>query len=280
MNYRSYEDLLKSSKELARKLPLNMYKGVVSIPRSGNIPSSIISLHLNVPWDTIEGYSQAKELQSSERLSKGVFAGQRILLVDDSYNSGSRMRESLDFLRKKGISDVDTLAVYSLPGAQLTYYSEQVRQPRMFEWNMFNHPGWIPNAGIDIDGVLCPDPPMDELVYPKEYEDYLRTAPCIRPIQFTVGAFVTSRLERFRKVTEEWLAANGYHYKELIMSRQSSAQERRINKSYAGDKSTAYMMHPSWALFIESSVEQATEIFSRTGRPVFCTATNSMISSN
>jgi uncharacterized HAD superfamily protein len=195
----------------------------------------------------------------------------RVLVVDDSCNAGKRMREAVEFLSSKGITDVDTLAVYTVPGVPLTYLGEHVPQPRMFEWNMFNHPGWIPLAGIDIDGVLCPDPPMDELAFPKLYEEYLRTAPCIQPIRYPVGAFVTSRLERYRDTTEEWLKKNGYTYKELIMSKQSSAQERRRLQSYAKDKAEACLAHPSWVLFIESSEEQASEIFAKTGKPVFCT---------
>jgi len=270
MNYRSYIDLVEACRNVCKQLP-PIYKEIISIPRSGNIPSSIIALHLNIPWSQIDFVNHP--CSYSGRIAQQT-GRTRYLLVDDSCHTGTRIRTALENLKNKGITEVDTLAIYLSPEQKTDYYYEIVNQPRAFEWNLFNHTSWLSSIALDIDGVVCPDPKIDEVLNERGYIECIKNAPCIRPIAPKVAAFVTSRLEKYRDVTEEWLGKNGFSYNKLVMSPHKTAQERRSSGSHGLDKAKVYQQNPSWILFIESESGQASQIHKITNKPVLCTDTN------
>ena len=77
------------------------------------------------------------------------------------------------------------------------------------------------NYLIDIDGTICDDIPNEEperMATAKLYPDALATL----NKWFEEGhviTFFTSRTEEHRKVTEEWLKANGFNYHGLLMGK-------------------------------------------------------------
>lgn len=79
----------------------------------------------------------------------------------------------------------------------------------------------IKNYLIDIDGTICDDIPNEEperMATAKLYPDALATL----NKWFEEGhviTFFTSRTEEHRKVTEEWLKANGFNYHGLLMGK-------------------------------------------------------------
>jgi uncharacterized HAD superfamily protein len=287
MNYRTFEQMLKATLALSSQIQPLVLKGVVSIPRSGNIPSTIISLYLNIPWHEIKSFGNTHGNEFSIR-HPGPVAREpgTYLIVDDSCDSGARITQAKKYLHERGFSPDNgfifkTLCVYARCSNVhlLDFHAELVEQPRVFEWNIYHHNFWSNRIGSDIDGVVCEDPPgfIDEIANENSYVDYLRTAPVKKIFSLPIAAFVTSRLEKYRKVTEDWLAEHGLRYAALHMSPHETALLRRSKGSHAADKAKLYETS-GWALFIESSEVQAREIFRLTGRPVLCTDNNTMYS--
>jgi uncharacterized HAD superfamily protein len=87
---------------------------------------------------------------------------------------------------------------------------------------------------------------------------------------------VTARLEKYRSLTEEWLAANGVEYGELIMMDYPDMAARRAANAYASFKAEVYR-RTSAVLFVESSPILAAEIARLAGKSVFCLETRRMI---
>ena len=85
-----------------------------------------------------------------------------------------------------------------------------------------------------------------------------------------VGALVTYRLEKYRKVTEDWLRKHGVEYGELRMFNAPSRDVRNNTIGSAEYKAQIYR-YAEWAqMFVESDRKQAEKIHQLTGKPVFC----------
>ena len=87
-----------------------------------------------------------------------------------------------------------------------------------------------------------------------------------------IGYIVTSRLEKYRNETEEWLKNNGINYKKLFML-NATAEERSRLSLYAKFKSKIYKKLNSH-IFIESDDKQAQEISEQTKKLVICATTD------
>jgi uncharacterized HAD superfamily protein len=90
-----------------------------------------------------------------------------------------------------------------------------------------------------------------------------------------VGTLVTSRLERYRGITEEWLKANEIEYGRLVMLDLDTAEERRRLKAHAPFKARVFL-DVGAALFVESEEWQARTIHLLTEKPVFCSRSSRM----
>jgi orotate phosphoribosyltransferase len=136
---------------------------------------------------------------------------------------------------------------------------------------------WIlEHSCVDIDGVLCRDPTEEENDDGPMYEDFLVNAEPLLIPSAPVGWLVTCRLEKYRDLTEQWLANHGVIYRELIMMDLPSKAARIAAGSHARFKAEVYA-NTNAKLFIESSAWQAYEIANRTGKPVFCLETRRMV---
>ena len=79
----------------------------------------------------------------------------------------------------------------------------------------------IKNYLIDIDGTICDDIPNEEperMATAKLYADALKTLNNWYNQGHNI-TFFTSRIEDHRKVTEDWLKANGFKYHGLLMGK-------------------------------------------------------------
>ena len=77
------------------------------------------------------------------------------------------------------------------------------------------------NYLIDIDGTICDDIPNeqpDRMATANVYDDALETLNRWYD-QGHIITFFTSRLEKHRKVTEDWLKENGFKYHGLLMNK-------------------------------------------------------------
>ena len=280
MNYRSVADLSRDATALARSLPTNIDL-VVGIPRSGLLASYLVCLQLNTRMTDVQGLRDRRLLSSGYRYD-GKVSGfddiQRVLVVDDSVDSGRQMRETKAEIEEMDLPfDVEYAAVYVSPTGhrEVDYWTDVVYKPRFFEWNVMHHP-LLQYSCIDIDGVLCRDPTPEENDDGERYAEFLRTVkPWMVPTE-RIGWLVTSRLEEYREETEAWLDRHDIHYGELVMMDHESAEQRQEAADHAKFKTEVYRETEA-KLFIESDPEQATEIADNSGKHVFSYDTNELL---
>ena len=124
---------------------------------------------------------------------------------------------------------------------------------------------------FDLDGVLCEDPTDEQNDDGEKYIDFVLNAPLKVKPTFEIGYIVTSRLEKYRDITEQWLKNNGIRYKELIMMQYKTKEERIKSGAHGKFKGEKYKSLSDTNLFIESNLSQAEEIASISGKTVYCT---------
>lgn len=275
MHFKSFGDLARDiSKNLAR-IPLDVDL-IVGIPRSGMMAASMLALMLNKKFCDVAAFLDNRSLQHGRtRLpSNGDLAyplqARTVLILDDSVDSGDSMRRVLAEMEvlREGRSFI-TAAVYAsrLGRSAVDIYFEQVDMPRVFAWNLF-HRNELEHCCVDIDGVLCNDPTHDDNDDGPRYLRFLESAtPLARPT-YRIGHLVTSRLERYREPTVQWLNAHGIQFSQLHMLDLPSAAERRRLGCHAQFKARIYRSIDTATLFIESDPSQAGEIARLSGKPV------------
>lgn len=276
MNFRSMEDLARAVRNNLHRLPRDI-DVVAGIPRSGLLPASMIALYRNLALTDVEGLIERRSFAAGTQRTKPATTGnperwRRVLLVDDSIQSGVSMKAALDRLRALDRWNIVSCAVFGTAqsASQVDLMFENCPPPRMFEWNLMHHP-LLKCACVDIDGVLCADPSEAENDDGALYGQFLGSARPFMLPTLRVGAIVSSRLEKYRRETERWLHANGVEFGELRLLDLESARERRKRGTHAQFKARIYAESPDWRIFIESDPRQAAEIASRTGKAVVCT---------
>ena len=110
--------------------------------------------------------------------------------------------------------------------------------PRVFEWNLM-HGTVLANSCVDIDGVLCLDPTDEENDDGECYARFLRDTPALLLPTAPVAWLVTSRLEKYRKQTAEWLARHEVRYGAPTRAsrRMSTSRPARGSSSRAARRS-------------------------------------------
>lgn len=266
---------------------------VVGIPRSGMISASIISEYLNRPLVDIDNFCNG--------CIDGVGGGRlvyvrnrpikKILVVDDTVCGGGSMRSAKQKLKNFNDGfEFLYMAVYA-EGVGLTdvdFYLEDVRGFThngtalvLYEWNVFHHhTQFMAYCIYDLDGVMCIDPPSDyyDVIV---YEKYIETAiPKFTPT-VTVGAICTYRIEKYRDATQRWLEKNEIKCNELVMFPSQSREERtNSGMSPAQFKADYYKNKAPWMiLFVESSDDEARQIYELTKKPVLSVERNVMYGS-
>ena len=275
VHYRSIADLSQTILTSVSRFPRDVDL-IVGIPRSGLLAANLISLALNVPLADLDGFIAGRVLSTGSTrrrplsdLSTRDF--RHVLIVDDSIMSGTSMQEA----RRK-------LAALDAPEGRLTFCAvygpeegtdaadlilEQVPQPRIFQWNLMQHPV-LEKCCFDIDGVLCVDPTEAENDDGPGYAAFLAQTRALLVPGRRVGHLVTSRLERYRPATEAWLAEQGIDYGKLWMLDLPSAAERRRQNAHGAFKADVYRKLSDVVLFVESEERQAMEIARLSGKPV------------
>lgn len=282
MNYKSIADLNEDIKHWLGSLPDDIDL-IVGIARSGLLPANILALHLNRPLTDIEGLLKGSVFSSGFRTKKknDVFdSGKRlkILILDDSISTGRQMKLIKERLTKANIPhDLIYAAVYSTDkGTSIVdHYCQKVPLPRVFEWNIMHHEV-IRNACVDIDGVLCVDPTEEQNDDGERYLDFLRNAEPLYIPSAEIGWLVTSRLEKYRQSTEEWLKKHGVRYRNLVML-DLPDKETRVSLNNHGEFKASVYTKSMADLFVESSLSQSLTIAQKTGKHVFCFDENQMI---
>jgi uncharacterized HAD superfamily protein len=283
MNYKSFDELSEDIKNNLHVIQLGQFDLIVGIPRSGMIPAYMIGLYLNIDVVDFDGFVHNRPLRrGTVRKTKvplyHAYDAQRILLVDDSIASGNSLKKILSELPFDLKHRVTTMSVYSseLDRNDVDWYLEYLPMPRVFEWNIF-HRKLLGTACVDIDGVLCVDPTEEENDDGERYQNFLLNAkPHIIP-SYKIHSLVTSRLEKYRPQTEQWLKKYGVEYERLIMLDLPSKEARQKQNAHAVHKARYFKNQKDLNIFIESNVRQAEEIMKYSAKPVYCVDDNIML---
>jgi hypothetical protein len=150
-------------------------------------------------------------------LSRKAF--KRALLVDDSCVSGNTLANVKDKLAKHlpGV-EIATMAVYcdSQALTKIDYPLVHAPMPHFFEWNWSN--SFLVSAmAVDLDGLLCPNPPQEVVNNHDEYIEWMKNVEPVH-VRFNrspVPAIVTMRPDDTRDITVEWLKRHRIYYEEL-----------------------------------------------------------------
>jgi orotate phosphoribosyltransferase len=281
IHYRSIATMSDDARSWLQRLPSDIDL-IVGIPRSGLLVASILAIHRNVLLADVDGFIKGRVMGAGFRYDRSLDAGsvqpRRILVVDDTLNSGremARVRTKIAAAHRPG--QVLYGAMYVTPGSEqlLDYFYQVVPLPRVFEWNIF-HNDILACSCVDIDGVLCRDPAPEENDDGEQYEVFIRHVnACLRPT-VKIRYLVTCRLEKYRRQTEEWLRKWDIRYEQLLMMSYPDKESRVKEAKYSRFKADVYSQ-TSAALFIESSVTQASDIATQAGKPVYCVETGRIV---
>ncbi len=282
MNYRSIAELNRDIAGLVPRLPFDL-DIIVGIPRSGLLPANLLSLYLNRPLTDVAGLIEGRLIEAGGRSGLGHDAGVpakpgKILVVDDSLSSGAAMKKTRRRIAAASLPHkIFYCAAYIVPQRkrEVDFFCDIVPQPRLFEWNYRNH-YQLQNACVDIDGVLCRDPRETENDDGPRYRKFIETVPPLITPTVQIGWLVTNRLEKYRELTENWLARNGIEYRELVMMDYPDMAARRAAGTHGSFKAAVYQSTDA-LIFIESSLRQAVKIAEISGRDVLCTETGQLI---
>ena len=212
---------------------------VIGVPRSGMLVASLIALYLNLPLSDLDSFVKG-EIYSLGKTKKNVdwisdiSEARQILIVEDSSYTGASIREAKQRIQDSPYKDrvVFLAAIVTKDAKKLVDISFMERQPpRVFEWNMFHHQ-LVSRMCFDLDGVLCEDPTDEQNDDGEKYIDFVLNAPLKVKPTFEIGYIVTSRLEKYRDITEQWLKNNGIRYKELIMMQYKTKEERILYETF------------------------------------------------
>lgn len=271
LEYRSYADLsgLIHAADISK---LKNYDLVVGIPRSGMIPAYMLGLRLNLPVIDLEGFLNGNAPVGGRRLEETDLSDvNNILVVDDSIRFGGQLLKVKEKLQQKPPYNYGFCTPFATTeNRHLVDYSfELIDKPRIFQWNIMH--SWIyEHSCVDIDGVLCYDPTVEENDDGENYIRFLLNAPIkYKPVVF-IHTLVTNRLEKYRPQTEQWLNNNGIQYRELLMLDLPDRATRMRMGNYGAFKAKVYQAKKDTLLFIESDYSQACKINELTGRAVFC----------
>lgn len=254
---------------------------IVGIPRSGMLPANLLALYLNKPFSDIDSFIEGRVYSFGRR---GAFIStkktNKVLIVDDSILAGNallKVREKLlqySSLHPQISFQYGVIYASQEGRSKVDFYCEMIEGPRLFQWNLFHQPLILPQSILDIDGVLCPNPPVDDDGV--QYLEYIKKAPTLYTPTVKVDKLVSCRLEKYREVTEEWLAKHHIQYNELYLLDLPTKEERIAWGKHGIYKGNIYKQSDN-VLFIESSLSEARQIFQITHRPVFCIENFQMI---
>jgi uncharacterized HAD superfamily protein len=270
LQYRSYEDL----NRLIKEADLNSFRNfdlILGVPRSGMFPAYIIGLILNLPVIDIESFIAGKDSYVGERLKNKKNDIRKVLVVDDSIKFGGQLKEVKQKLSSLNSIHFKFLSVFATTDSRemVDYCLEIIDKPRVFQWNLLN--SWVYEYScVDIDGVLCEDPSEEENDDGERYLEFLKNArPKYLP-SCVVAVLVTSRLEKYRRQTEDWLSKHSVQYGKLVMLDLPDKKQRVKLGIHSSFKSKVYQEFNQTGLFIESSKYQSEGIHNYTGKNVFC----------
>jgi orotate phosphoribosyltransferase len=236
------------------------------------IPAGMLATYLNKPLGSLTSDFYTL-FPGGARDQRAQLRG-RVLIVDDSIHTGSAYYKAKRKIGDEASNTYQFAAIYTSHAKwndTLDYPAKVVPHPRMFAWNFMNH-AFLRQACVDLDGVLCHDPPPGTDDDGERYRDWIVNATPKYIPRLRIKHIVTCRLEKHRDVTETWLHSQGVKYDHLTMMQYATKQDRIRAGQHVPYKAQAYQQTGAM-IFIESSERQAKGIRNMTGKPVICVDT-------
>lgn len=266
-------DIKKNVALLPRKVDL-----IVGIPRSGMMPAYLIGFMLNRPVISLDEFLADLAPTRGDRPRNEIASDSdeiHALFVDDSINNGNAYLRVAELPKERYIGKRVVRQYLAVYGSEAWRNDEvmtlaRCNTPRLFQWNYTNH-GIAQYSCYDMDGVLCVDPTDEQNDDGRLYCDFVLNARPLYIPKYRIKAIVTSRLEKYRDITEQWLREHGVQYEHLYMLDLPSKEERIRLKAHGKFKSEVYANMSDAFLFVESNPGQAAEIAKVTKKPVICT---------
>lgn len=277
-----------SAADMARCVAHNIHKvhnvdTVVGIPRSGMLPATMIATHLQKPLADIDTAVRSRRLlRSGKPDDRGAFG--RVLLVDDTANSGASMAAARRILGAAGVPahTITTCVVWDSsktpPGAVDIVLAGRLQGPRAFAWNLWKHKR-LDRWAFDMDGVLCTEPAGKDKATRESFDLWAMelAKPRWLPLR-PIGAIITRRPEGNRPATEDWLRRHRVQYGRLIMApgdtiAEARANTQRLGGTYVWKARELGALSESIEAYIESSDSKARGIHGASRLPVWCTDT-------
>lgn len=250
---------------------------VVGVPRSGMLPATMIATHLQLPLADVE--TAARHMYAGRSGAVGSDLG-RILLVDDTANSGQSLRKALRQIRAALPGHTVTTCTvwdsHKTPGGTVDIVlGGRLQGPRAFAWNLWKHKR-LDRWAFDMDGVLCTEPTSSAKVSRESFDLWARELAQPRWLpQRPIGAIITRRPEGNRPATEDWLRRHGVKYSALYMAPGDTTQDAKAYVNSLGGtptwKTGVLALLLSIEAYVESHPRKAREIHERSGLPVWCT---------
>ena len=267
MNYRTINDLNALILNNLYKIPKNIDL-IIGIPRSGLLVANLIALYLNKRISTPELFSNDIIISNGISRPIDIYEVKTVLIVDDSCNTGLSMTNVRKKIINKNVNCI-YLAAYTTNNGKkfVDIYFDILEQPRIFQWNIMN--SWInANSVYDLDGVLCENPKIDD-----DGELYINEITNAKPkfiTKFKINTICTCRLEKYRRITEEWLKQHNIKYDKLVMM-QYNTKEERVKANCHGKFKGEVFANSSSNVFFESDYNQAKIIKKiNPSKQVFC----------
>lgn len=275
------QDLASDSLRLASLLPQDI-KAVCGVARSGITPANIVATMLHLPLlairqtkgDVIE-VGNGWRMGMHRHISTDKTA--KVAIVDDTSMTGNSFK-AIRPIAEKHFKEYVTGCLYVNPlsSGKPDVWVHDLPWPHLLEWNLFNSV-LSPNAAVDFDGILCWDcaPWQDD-----DGENYIgfinNAVPKYLAKRTPIPLIVTARIEKYRKLTMEWLDRHGIKCNRLIMHPAKTLAQRnkddiaKFKAKHFEEWARKHPARPKPNMFIESEPSQAKRINKITNRLVVC----------
>ncbi|MEM2129210.1 MAG: phosphoribosyltransferase family protein [Candidatus Bathyarchaeia archaeon] len=261
----TFQDAVVMTEKWSKQIPSN-FDVIIGVPRGGLLMAAILASKFNKPLSTPENFARGEIWYS--RIGSQSTNIRNVLFVEDSVGSGSRIKSAIDSVCKRNPNIIyKTAALCWLNPATFSpdYYFFRKQRPIIFEWNLL-----INSYGecVDMDGVLCADCPPHYDDDGGRYMKWIENAkPHLIP-SFEIEAIITSRLEKYRQPTIDWLNRHNVKYKKLIMLNLPSKNMRTEKIILRHKIDNINKLSPFW--YWESDYWQAVKIRKQVKCKVLC----------
>lgn len=258
--------LVEDSKKLAAMLPADVSQ-VIGIARGGFVPAAIVANILHLPM-LVARQEDGGVLDGGHgfRLKRRKSFNGPVVVIDDNCLTGATMRAVMPKILRKYPGAISAAVCCNRKArTKPDLIVRSLDFPVLLEWNLFNS-AMSTSLAMEMEGVLCENRPDDS-----DYEAWLPNAKIAYPARrFPVRMVLTSRHERYRQQTADWLTRHGIDVQELIMA--PDGVDIAEWKAEHVARFAKFDLPRKPPIYIESDPHLAAQIAQRSGQLICCPA--------